>query len=162
VELFQSLNFERSTQQRAHSDFIHMTTFPPGNLIAAWVALEDIHPDSGPLHYYRGSHQLPYVLNREIGNVGTRTKLGPKAYADYEDYIEGTIHEHGLQKEIFLPRQGDVFIWHANLLHGAEPIADPQQTRKSMVFHYFAKEAVCFHEISQRPALKRVPVFTHV
>ena len=52
VKLFQSINFITGSNQKTHSDSIHMTTFPYGNLIAVWIALEDIKADSGPLHYY--------------------------------------------------------------------------------------------------------------
>ena len=154
VDLFQSINFLEGSQQRTHSDSIHMTTFPYGNLIAAWVALEDIEEGAGPLHYYPGSHKLPYVMNRDYGNVGSRFKLGDKKYSDYEDHIEGLIQDEKLDKKQFLARKGDVLIWHANLLHGGEPVLSEGSTRKSMVFHYYTRDSICFHEITQRPTLK--------
>jgi len=46
---FQTLGFTQGSEQRAHSDSIHMTTEPQGYLIATWIALEDCGPDSGPL-----------------------------------------------------------------------------------------------------------------
>lgn len=155
VQLFQSINFLKGSQQRTHSDAIHMTTFPFGNLIAVWVALEDIQPTSGPLHYYPGSHKLPYVMNRDYDNVGTTHKLGTKKYADYEDHIADIVAKNKLTKEVFTAQKGDVLIWHANLLHGGEEVEEAGSTRKSMVFHYYAEDAICFHEITQRPALKR-------
>ncbi len=155
IDIFQSINFITGSQQRTHSDSIHMSTFPNGNMIAAWIALEDISMESGPLHYYPGSHQLPYVVNRDYGNVGTSLKLGNKTYSDYEDKIESIIQENKLEKKVFLAKKGDILIWHANLLHGGDPMLDENSTRKSMVFHYYAKEAVCYHEITQRPTLKK-------
>ncbi len=155
VDLFQSINFLTGSQQRTHSDSIHMTTFPYGNLIAIWVALEDIQPDSGALHYYPRSHKLPYVMNREYDNIGSRHKLGDKTYSDYENKIEEVIQKNQFKKETFLPKKGDVLIWHANLLHGGNKLSNKGSTRKSMVFHYYAQDAICFHEISQRPTLKR-------
>ncbi len=154
IELFQSINFYKGSQQKAHSDSIHMTTFPYGNLIAVWVALEDIEKGSGELHYYPGSHKLPYVMNRDFGNTGSRYKLGRKDYHDYEDHIQSVIEKHKLKKEVFLARKGDLLIWHANLLHGGEPVVKKESSRKSMVFHYYTKDAVCFHEVTQRPSLK--------
>jgi hypothetical protein len=155
VDLFQSINFLKGSQQRTHSDSIHMTTFPYGNLIAIWVALEDIKLESGPLHYYPGSHKLPYVMNADYGNVGTRFKIGEKNYSAYEDRIQEVLAENKLEKHVFLAKKGDVLIWHANLLHGGEKMIDPSSSRKSMVFHYYTNDSVCFHEISQRPTLKR-------
>ena len=132
-----------------------MTTFPYGNLIAIWIALEDITLESGPLHYYPGSHKLKYVMNRDYGNIGTKYKLGTKSYTDYENHIEEIITKSKLKKEIFRAKKGDVFIWHANLLHGGEKVMNKTSTRKSMVFHYYSKDSICFHEITQRPTLKR-------
>ena len=60
----------KGSQQGAHSDSIHMTTYPIGYLSAAWIAFEDIHPDSGPQLFYPGSHRLE---GRENGaNVACR------------------------------------------------------------------------------------------
>jgi hypothetical protein len=58
-----------------------------------------------------------------------------------------------LQKEYFYAKTGDLLLWHANLLHGGERIKEEGRTRKSMVAHYFAKDVLCYHEISQRPAM---------
>ena len=131
-----------------------MTTFPKGNLIATWVALQDITIDDGPLHYYPGSHKLPYVMNADCDNVGTKHRLGEKDYTAYEDKIEEVIKENKLEKKEFLAKKGDVLIWHANLLHGGNKVNKIGNTRKSMVFHYLAKEVICYHEITQRPTLK--------
>ncbi|GAA4020621.1 hypothetical protein GCM10022409_00100 [Hymenobacter glaciei] len=151
--LFQSINFLTGSQQRTHSDSIHMSTFPLGGMAAAWVALEDITLDNGPLHYYPGSHKLPYYLNADYHNEGSEWLIGDKDYAEYERFIAGRVAELGLQRQVFLARKGDVFIWHANLMHGGEPHLNPAQTRKSMVFHYFSRAHICYHEITQRPAL---------
>jgi ectoine hydroxylase-related dioxygenase (phytanoyl-CoA dioxygenase family) len=130
-----------------------MTTFPLGKLIAVWVALEDISMDKGPLHYYPGSHLLPYYLNSDYSNEGNRWLIGDQSYAAYEKMISEKIREAQLKKQVFLANKGDILIWHANLFHGGEPHASQNKTRKSMVFHYFGEDAVCYHEITQRPAL---------
>ena len=153
VKLFQSLNFEHGSAQRAHSDTIHMTTYPLGYLVAVWVALEDIHPDSGPLFYYPGSHKLPYVLNSDYLHGGNYFMLGANAYQKYEDAIQQIIETNKLKKEVFCPKKGDAFIWHANILHGGSPINNSNLTRKSMVLHFYAEDVICYHEITQRPAI---------
>ncbi len=151
--LFQSINFDYGSEQDTHSDSIHMTTYPEGGLIAIWIALEDIGEDQGPLHYYPGSHRLPYYLNADYGNEGSWLRLGSKGYDAYEAFIRKKIEESGLKQETFLARKGDVLIWHANLFHGGSPHTNPAKTRRSMVMHYFARHAICYHEITQRPAL---------
>ncbi len=153
VVLFQTINFITGSEQRAHSDSIHMTTYPLGYLLAAWLALEDTTTENGPLFYYPGSHKLPYMLNGDFNEGETVLKLGKKTYADYENMIDDQIRQHGLVKTEFYAKKGDLFIWHANLLHGGSPIADPACTRKSMVMHYFAKDVIKYHDITERPSL---------
>lgn len=153
VELFQSINFLSGSEQRTHSDSIHMTTFPTGGLLGVWIALEDIDLDNGPLHYYPGSHKLPYYFNGDYDNEGSRFFLGGKDYSEYEKMLEVKIKERGLKKKIFTAKKGDMLIWHANLMHGGEPHTNKEKTRKSIVFHYYNTDCVCYHEITQRPAL---------
>ena len=42
-----------------------MTTYLMDFLAAAWIAMEDIDPNSGPLVYYPKSHRLPHFLSQE-------------------------------------------------------------------------------------------------
>ena len=154
TSLFQSINFKTGSNQRTHSDAIHMSTFPRGRMIAVWVALEDMSLENGPLHYYPGSHRLPYVMNEDFGNASSRWWLGPKEYSDYEDRIAEIIEEKKLKKDVFVAQKGDVLIWHANILHGGEKVVDPDSTRKSVVFHYYADKCIAFHEITERPTLR--------
>jgi phytanoyl-CoA hydroxylase len=151
--LFQSINFLEGSQQHTHSDSIHMTTFPLGGLIAGWVAMEDVEPEQGALHYYPGSHKLPYYLNGDYDNHGNALLTGTKGYDEYERFLARKIEEKGLKKEVFRAKKGDILIWHANLMHGGEPHTDKTKTRKSTVFHYFDPRTICYHEITQRPAL---------
>ncbi len=153
IQLFQSINFLEGSEQKTHSDSIHMSTYPKGNLIAAWVALEDIDSEQGPLHYYPGSHHLPYIMNEDYSHGGKGMLLGKRPYDFYENKIEAIVTSKNLKKEVFRAKKGDVFIWHANLLHGGEFHANKDLSRKSMVFHYYSTEAICYHEITQRPAI---------
>lgn len=150
---FQTINFKQGSNQRAHSDSIHMTTYPLGYLIAVWIALEDTNMDNGPLFYYPGSHRLPYLLNEDFNEGATMLRLGRKDYVDYEDRIADLLEEKQLEKEIFLAKKGDILIWHANLIHGGLPVRNAGLTRKSMVIHYFAKDVIKYHEITERPSL---------
>jgi len=159
VSLFQSINFIMGSEQHTHSDSIHMTTFPLGGLLGAWIALDDITTENGPLHYYPGSHKLPYYLNADYDNEGSSMLIGKQTYSAYEAMIEGKIKEWGLKKEVFTAKKGDLLVWHANLFHGGEPHRDKRLTRRSMVLHYFRQNSICYHEITQRPALiKTIPL----
>jgi ectoine hydroxylase len=150
---FQTINFMYGSEQKPHSDFIHMSTEPMGYLSAQWIALEDIQENSGELVYYPGSHKLNYVFSEDYATGNNALLIGEHNYDRYEEKIESIIQQHNLQPHYFHAKKGDVLIWHANLLHGGSPINNPLLTRKSMVAHYYAKDVLCYHEISQRPAV---------
>ncbi|GAB4138565.1 MAG: hypothetical protein Fur0041_13570 [Bacteroidia bacterium] len=151
---FQTISFLKGSRQKTHSDFIHMTTEPVGYLIASWLALEDIQPGSGALHYYPGSHRLPYIFGEHFPHSSNAVSVGDDLYGNYENKIAEVIQVNKLKKEIFYPKKGDLLIWHANLLHGGEPVTDSSLSRKSLVTHYFCQDNIlCYHEITQRPAV---------
>lgn len=150
---FQTINFLKSSEQQAHSDWIHMSTFPKGYLIAAWFALEDITLEQGPVSYFPGSHLLPYLNNSDYENSANAMKVDGEANKKYEKIITSLVEEHPLQKQIFTAKKGDMLVWHGNLIHGGEPMLHKDLTRKSMVVHYFAEGVICYHEISERPAI---------
>ena len=49
-----------------------------------------------------------------------------------------------------MAKKGDVLLWHANLLHGAEVRRDLTLSRKALVCHYFAEGVDCYHDLSGR------------
>jgi ectoine hydroxylase-related dioxygenase (phytanoyl-CoA dioxygenase family) len=150
ARLLQTIASHKGSQQSAHSDSIHMTTYPLGYLAATWIAFEDIDPDSGPLEYYPGSHRLPYVFSRDlqIPEDGLKTEGYGPYKALYEPFVQRLVEEHGLQPKVFEARKGDVLIWHANLLHGGSPRRNLQLTRKALVGHYFASRAFVYHDLA--------------
>ena len=150
---FQTINFNYGSEQKPHSDSIHMTTEPLGYLAAVWVALEDIQINSGELVYYKGSHKLHYVMSEHYNTGNTAIKLGENNYDQYELAIDEIIKTENLKPQFFHAKKGDILIWHANLLHGGSKINEVNLTRKSMVAHYYADGVLCYHEISQRPAI---------
>ena len=132
---FQTLNFPVGTQQHLHSDAVHFHSEPAGFMCGVWVALEDIHPDAGPLEYVAGSQRLPYLQAHDVG-----VSSHPAAAVSQEIFHQAwtaMIEAQGLQRQVFLPRLGEALIWSANLLHGGSAVADPARSRWSQVTHYF-------------------------
>ncbi len=130
--LCNTLNLEHGSEQADHVDSLYMTPLTPGHLAATWLALEDSHPDAGPLRYYPGSHRLPLYRFADGGYHAV-----PAEMDDWRQHVRRQIEAHGLRPEHFLARRGDLFFWHANLLHGGGPIADPGRTRRSLVSHFW-------------------------
>jgi len=131
--LCNTLNLEWGSQQELHFDSYYMTPVSVDGLLATWVALEDIDKDSGPLRYIPGSHKIPpYTFKKS----GTRTA----DFAELPDalaYAEAEVKKRNLSEEVFLGEAGDVFIWHAQLLHGGATVGNSACTRKSIVSHFW-------------------------
>jgi phytanoyl-CoA hydroxylase len=132
---FQSLYFEYGSQQGLHRDPMFVVTDPPAHLLASWVALEDIAPDSGPLAYVPGSQHLPWY-EFDPGSVVCNQGVTPERRAEFRDWTQAQMRERGLEVAPFTCRRGDAFIWHAGLVHGGTPIENPAKTRRSFVVHY--------------------------
>ncbi|WP_419254146.1 phytanoyl-CoA dioxygenase family protein [Caulobacter sp. ErkDOM-YI] len=133
---FQTLNFPVGTQQHIHSDSIHFSSIPERFMCGVWLAMEDIHPDAGPLVYYPGSHKWPIVYNDMIGKViGAGADF--MAQKPYEDVWDAMVEASGAKPELFQPQKGQALIWAANLLHGGSRQNDPTRTRWSQVTHYY-------------------------
>ena len=132
---FQSLYFEYGSQQALHRDPMFVVTDPPLHLLASWVALEDITPESGPLAYVPKSHRWPW-FEFEPGSVVCGAKIPPAKRKEHGEWTRAMLREQELEVIPFTCRRGDVFIWHGGLVHGGTPIDDAGKTRRSFVVHY--------------------------
>ena len=130
---FQSLGFYYGSQQGLHQDSAFVRVSSPLEMVASWIALEDIHPGSGELEYYPGSHALPHFLFS-----GKHLWADPKnpEVLQFTDVLHDTAKKAGLSARRFTAKKGDVLIWAAGLMHGGSPVTDPNLTRKSIVTHY--------------------------
>ncbi|MGB3462377.1 MAG: phytanoyl-CoA dioxygenase family protein [Rhodanobacter lindaniclasticus] len=134
----QSLTFYKGSQQPAHVDYPYVRCQSRlAHLAASWIPLEDIHADSGPLTYYPGSHKLAVsgFFDWGKGSIVYETD-SVRNPAEFSNYLERKIGESGIKPEIFLPKRGDVLIWHGNLIHKGSEISNHASTRKSYVTHY--------------------------
>ena len=134
---FQTLNFPNGTTQHFHSDAVHFHSLPHGFMCGIWVALEDISADAGPLVYYPGSHREPYLRARDLGLRQAQILAEAHPQVLFEPVWRDALRERGYRQEQFLARQGDVLIWHANLLHGGASVKNKTLSRWSQVSHYY-------------------------
>jgi len=151
---FQTLNFRRGTEQRTHSDMVHFDSMPQRFMAGVWIALEDIGPGSGPLHYYPGSHRHAEYLPHEMSLSGSASVTA--RYQEYEAFLTRLLESSGLRKEVVQPRKGEAFIWSANMLHGGDPIADPDSTRRSQVTHYYFEGCRYWTPLASDPPIGRI------
>ena len=135
--LFQSLSFEYGSQQGLHQDTAYVVTVPPMNLVGVWIALEDVVEGSGELMYGVGSHNLPYFFQNRTGKFHWDSQLdGHAIHEEYAEYLRQECVTNGKRIQTFLPKKGDVLIWHSQLAHGGSQITNPEKTRRSLVGHF--------------------------
>ncbi|MDM7953113.1 MAG: phytanoyl-CoA dioxygenase family protein [Cyanobium sp. CZS 25K] len=137
--LLQSLTFFKSSEQPLHQDFSYVNSHARlAELAAAWIPLEDIHPDSGPLIYYPGSHFPDRAGFFDWGNGSVVADYSTinDYYSSYDEYLRRVVADGGFDSVAYLPKRGDLLIWHGALIHGGSPILNQSLTRRSYVCHY--------------------------
>jgi hypothetical protein len=115
---------------------------------AIWIALDEIHPDSGPFEFVPGSHKWQCMKSSKI-----KQYLKPE-YRDVYRSRDETVHwaalaelitngayedklrRSGLKREKFLGKKGDVLIWHGRLLHRGSVPKNENIPRPAIITHY--------------------------
>ncbi len=133
----QSLYFEFGSQQALHRDSTVVPTPEFGRLVAAWIALEDITEESGPLAYVPGSQRFPFVgIHGDAEYVYDPSRHTASEVERAVRFYDDELRKSGLPTHHFLGKRGDVLVWHSALMHGGAPPSSPERTRKSYVVHY--------------------------
>ncbi|WP_138921565.1 phytanoyl-CoA dioxygenase family protein, partial [Novosphingobium pentaromativorans] len=120
----------------AHKDTAYVKVdCNPMSMMATWVALEDVSEGTGELEYFVGSHRSPdYVF----GSLSKWIEAAPCEHNDFLAALHANAETYGYARSRFLPKAGDVLIWHADLAHGGSAVTKPGLTRRSLVTHYTA------------------------
>lgn len=140
----QSLLFNKGSQQPIHLDYPYVRNQTKIAMMAAsWIPMEDVHQDAGPLAYYCGSHMPDKMdfFDWGDGNI-VMDADAQKTPVEFASYLYAEMKRLNISPKIFLPKRGDVLIWHAYLAHEGTAIKDPARTRRSYVSHYCPLGAV--------------------
>ena len=145
AHVYTSLTFRYGTQQPIHRDTPHFATWPSRRFVGVWTALEDIHPDAGPLMYVKGGQQFDIDVAAILKQVEDHMPEASRQEQLFEalDRYNGVVIDYAAQSEITTVsdlKKGDTVIWHPELPHGGSPAVDPMLSRLSMVVHCGADE----------------------
>jgi len=130
----------QSTERDWHQDSYLNPPHVGDYYAAVWIALDDIHADSGPFQYVPGSHRWPQVTREKIlGALSPeeRDHRWPKfSERVLTPLFEAEIEKRGNNVVSHLPSRGDVLVWHGRLMHRGSRPNVPGMQRKSLIAHY--------------------------
>lgn len=131
MQLMQTMLMDANPNTRPHQDWWYPDTVPNGNLIAAWIALEDIDERAGVFYVMRDSQGVN--LHHDIETLTHREWLARVATweAEHEDLR--------VAPEL---KKGDVLFWNSSTIHGSLQTRDGRFSRKSATAHYIPEGAV--------------------
>jgi hypothetical protein len=153
----QTLGFLRGSAQEGHQDSAYVVYSIPRQFAATWTALEDVTIGAGELFYYPGSHRFEDFIYQEryksVSEAQRMTGLedARPAVERHVQSLEKRATQRGIPKMPFAAKKGDVLVWHADLVHGGNPVSR-ETTRKSIVTHYCPKHLTPL--FSERTPLK--------
>ena len=124
---WQNMLFDKSTGTLDHADTWYLDTLPRGQMIAAWISLENIKDEAGRFFVYPKSHKL---------NIRENITKEIKDHYEYANFIKKYIEDNRLKKYAPILNKGDVLFWHPFTLHGSFNQKKNNFSRKSLTAHY--------------------------
>ena len=112
-----------------HRDAHYIDSERSGEMIAVWIALEDIHPDAGRFYVCPRSHRT------KIPGVVDENSLDPNG-PGYKSLIADYVNNGPLECVAPQLKQGDAIFWSALTIHGSLPTLNPRYSRRSFTAHY--------------------------
>ena len=129
-----TINFTFGSQQELHQDTAVFAVWPMNHIVGAWLACEDIDPDSGPLIYYPGSHREKLFAPFDNYPQTILRTCKPALIGEYHRHLDNVARRY--ERKTFLAKKGEWFLWHGMMMHGGEAIRNSSLTRRSYVCHY--------------------------
>jgi len=136
--LMQTMLFDANTQTPPHQDWWYLDSVPNGQLIAAWIALEDIEEAAGRFFVIPNSHR---VVLHQPGMPHSKWLTCVRQYFD----------DHRAQVYAPALKKGDVLFWNSRTIHGSLETIDPKYSRKSLTAHFLPSQLTFGNLFTQKP-----------
>lgn len=127
--------------------------------LTVWIALEDVHPDSGPFYVIPGSQNWPAVTSEYLQLKNPEWKLCAEQLRD--PLVDANKKREILAKGIdviceefskiakekkpdrmpLILKKGDAVVWRSDLVHGGFKRLNRALTRQCLVGNYIAKNS---------------------
>ena len=127
--LVQSMYFEGNPATWPHQDCYYLDAERSGELIGAWIALEDIDARAGRFYVVPGSHRLD--LGANAGNLNIADN-----HERYKRLVASIIEKKGLERRAPALERGDVLLWSSRTIHGTLRAEDCRHARSSYTAHF--------------------------
>lgn len=136
--LMQSMLFDANAATPPHQDWWYLDSVPNGQLLGAWIALEDIHEDAGRFYVMPGTHRV----TMHEANMPHSEWLG--RMRDFMERNKDQVRAPALKK-------GDVLFWNSRTIHGALDTRDERYSRKSLTAHFMPAQMTFGNLFTSKP-----------
>jgi phytanoyl-CoA hydroxylase len=127
-KVVQSMFFEGNPKTWAHQDTYYLDASKLGEMIGAWIAVEDIHPDAGRFFVYPESHKIDVEKNGGNFDIAFH-------HERYKNLVLDIIGKFDLRCQAPVLRKGDVLFWSSKTIHGSFETTRPEFSRASFTAH---------------------------
>lgn len=147
AQLVHTMYFDGNQTTWAHRDGHYIDSDREGNMVGAWIAAEDIHPDAGRFFVVPRSHRVGVLGERQNPNG-----------VDYKTVMADFVRNGPLDCVAPVLRQGDMLLWSAMTIHGSLPSRQPRWSRRSFTGHYVPQSHQLKRHLQRETALQTMTV----
>ena len=131
----------RSTERNWHQDGYLNPDSNKDHYVAAWIALDDIHPDAGPFEFIPGSHRKYGAIRHDLMLDALEPHERGSDWPWHSERLLTPMFEALMARDRVIPARfyatkGDVLLWHSRLLHRGSAPKDTTLERRALIAHY--------------------------
>ena len=126
--IVQSMYFEGNSATWEHQDSYYLDDEDIGQMIAGWVALEDINVYAGRFFVCPKSHLFDYA-QMDFSNIIT------KNHSSYIKNIVKIVKDNNYEVKAPKLDKGDILLWNSLTIHGSLDSQSELNSRSSITFH---------------------------